>query len=107
VRAHRSQNVFEQFTSALSVEHLADWPAFADERVEHPGKAGSLHGRGDTYGPWQEIATTADGTALWTSSRVGHHQQLGTALMIGVGLVETKHTMPAGHNTKVRVVLTR
>lgn len=25
---------------------------------------------GDPYGPWQEIATTADGTAVWTPSRI-------------------------------------
>jgi sialidase-1 len=25
---------------------------------------------GDPYGPWEEIATTADGTALWTASRI-------------------------------------
>ncbi|MEV4571338.1 DUF2341 domain-containing protein [Nonomuraea sp. NPDC049419] len=25
---------------------------------------------GDPYGPWQEIATTADGTAVWTASRI-------------------------------------
>ena len=25
---------------------------------------------GDPYGPWQEIATTADGTIVWTASRI-------------------------------------
>lgn len=25
---------------------------------------------GDPYGPWQEIATSADGTAIWTASRI-------------------------------------
>lgn len=32
--------------------------------------AGSSSRPEDPYGPWQEIATAADGTALWTPSRV-------------------------------------
>jgi chitodextrinase len=39
----------------------AVWRASWWTRDQEPGYA---------YGPWQEIATTADGTAVWTPSRI-------------------------------------
>lgn len=70
----------EAVEADLAVTVLRAWAAGtvyqAGERVLHDGSRWDAswwtrdQRPGDPYGPWQQVATTEDGTAVWTASRI-------------------------------------